>query len=140
MIKLIELSEEDPACSTLALNLMQFNQTQARAYDFLPLRLAHYDQHGSLKAGLLGATGWDWLHIDVLFVDQALWRQGIGKALVQRACADAQQRGCIGAILDTFDFQARGFYEKLGFEVFGCLEHMPRGHHRFWMRRYFSDI
>ena len=139
MIKLVELSEDDPACATLAVNLMQFNQTHARPYDFLPLRLAHYDAQGNLRAGLLGATGWGWLHIDVLFVDASVRTRGVGKALVQQACADARARGCVGALLDTFDFQARGFYQKLGFEVFGTLTDMPPGHTRFWMRQYFSD-
>ena len=139
MIKLVELSEDDPACATLAVNLMQFNQAQARPYDFLPLRLAHFDARGQLRGGLLGATGWSWLHIDVLFVDPELRQQGIGSALVQRACADAKRRGCIGAMLDTFDFQARGFYQKLGFEVFGTLENMPPGHQRFWMRSNFFE-
>ena len=32
-------------------------------------------------------------------------------------------RDCRGAWLDTFSFQARGFYERLGYRLFG-------GHHR----------
>lgn len=139
MIPIIELGEDDPACATLALNLMQFNQAQARPYDFLPLRLAYFDERRQLRAGLLGATGWGWLHIDVLFVDSDCRNRGFGSALVAHACAQAIQRGCIGAMLDTFDFQARGFYQKLGFEVFGTLADMPPGHSRYWMRRYFAE-
>jgi hypothetical protein len=38
------------------------------------------------------------------------------------------------AWLDTFSFQARGFYEKLGYEEFGQLDYPP-DHHRHFMRK-----
>jgi N-acylglucosamine-6-phosphate 2-epimerase len=83
---------------------------------------------------LLGASGWDWLHIDVLFVAPEQRRRGVGRQLVSAALQQAKQRGCLGAYLDTFDFQAKGFYQKLGFEVFAELADFPRGHTRFWLR------
>jgi hypothetical protein len=49
--------------------------------------------------------------------------------------AEAIRRGCHGAFLDTFSYQARPFYEKLGYEVFGTLEDYPPGHQRFYMRK-----
>ncbi len=131
----LELDEQHPASAVLAGKLMQFNESQARAYDFTALRLGVFDAQGNISAGLLGATGWAWLNIDILFVEPALRNCGLGRELVQRAIEIAQVRGCIGAMLDTFDFQARGFYEKQGFSVFGELANMPPGHTRYWMRR-----
>ncbi|MEA3146360.1 MAG: hypothetical protein QOI53_1859, partial [Verrucomicrobiota bacterium] len=32
-----------------------------------------------------------------------------------------------------FDFQARGFYEKNGFHVFGTIENYPIGHERYYL-------
>ena len=52
---------------------------------------------------------------------------------MKQAEALALARGCDAIFLDTFDFQAPGFYEKLGFEVFGVLPDYPRGHKRFYM-------
>lgn len=132
---IVELDEQHPACAVLAGKLMQFNESQARPYDFDALRLAIFDAQGNICAGLLGATGWAWLSIDILFVDSVLRKSGLGRELVQRAIEIARARGCIGAMLDTFDFQARGFYEKQGFSVFGELANMPPGHTRYWMRR-----
>jgi len=132
---IVELDEQHPASAMLAGKLMQFNESHARAYDFDAVRLAIFDAQGNLCGGLLGATGWSWLNIDILFVELPLRHTGLGRELVRRAIEIAQVRGCIGAMLDTFDFQARGFYEKLGFSVFGELANMPPGHTRYWMRR-----
>ncbi len=134
-LPIVELDELNPASSVLAAKLMQFNESHARPYDFVALRLAIFDQYGNIEAGLLGATGWQWLNIDIVFVDPARRNIGLGRAMVQRAIVMAQARGCIGVMLDTFDFQARGFYEKLGFVVFGELHDMPPGHRRYWLRR-----
>ena len=49
----------------------------------------------------------------------------------------ARANGCVGIWLDTYEFQARGFYEKLGFEVFGSLKDHPVGHRRFFLRKRF---
>ena len=132
---IVELDEQHPASAELAGKLMQFNESQARPYDFTALRLAIFDAQGNLSAGLLGATGWAWLNIDILFVEPSERKSGLGRELVQRAIEIARARGCIGAMLDTFDFQARGFYEKQGFSVFGELANMPPGHSRYWMQR-----
>lgn len=132
---IVELDEQHPASAVLAGKLMQFNESRARAYDFVALRLAIFDARGNLSAGLLGATGWSWLNIDILFVESTKRQSGLGRDLVRRALEISRQPGCIGAMLDTFDFQARGFYEKQGFTVFGELANMPPGHTRYWMRR-----
>jgi hypothetical protein len=44
-------------------------------------------------------------------------------------------RGCIGSFLDTFSFQARPFYEKQGYTVFGRIENFPKGHTRFLLSK-----
>jgi len=37
--------------------------------------------------------------------------------------------------LETYSFQARSFYERLGYEVFGTLDGCPRGHDKFFLRK-----
>ena len=48
------------------------------------------------------------------------------------------ERGCHSAWVDTFSFQAPGFYRKLGYEVFGELDYPP-GHKRFFLRKRLTD-
>ena len=68
-------------------------------------------------------------------MDEQARRQQLGRRLVTAMEAEATRRGCHSAYLDTFSYQARPFYEKLGYEVFGTLENYPPGHQRFYMRR-----
>jgi ribosomal protein S18 acetylase RimI-like enzyme len=92
-------------------------------------------ENGRILAGLYGATYWDWLHIKLLWVDKSLRGQGIGQRLMQMAEAEAVQRGCHAALVDTHSFQAEGFYARLGYEVFGRLEDFPLGHQRIYLQK-----
>ena len=61
--------------------------------------------------------------------------QGVGtRAHAARRGLGRATQGLIGIWLDTFEFQARGFYEKLGFTVFGTLEDHPVGSRRYFCR------
>jgi len=90
---------------------------------------------GRVVGGLVGTTVWGWLQVTQLWVDDAIRGAGHGTALMRAAEAEAVRRGCHHALLDTFDFQARGFYERLGYEVLGEVRDFPRGHTRFFMRK-----
>ena len=88
---------------------------------------------GALVGGLSGVISWGWLFVDALWVDAAARGQGVGRALLARAEAYAAEQGCHDVWLDTF--QARGFYEALGYAVFGALEAYPEGQTRHFMRK-----
>jgi ribosomal protein S18 acetylase RimI-like enzyme len=50
--------------------------------------------------------------------------------------AEARRRGLTGIWLDTWTFQAPGFYRKLGFAEVGRIPNYPPGHDRiFFMKR-----
>jgi GNAT superfamily N-acetyltransferase len=100
-----------------------------------PLTVALHDHQGTLIGGLIGDTMWGWLFVKFLWVKKDRRGFGHGAALLGRAEREAANRGCHGVYLDTFDFQARGFYEKLGYATFGCLEEFPRGHSRYFLAK-----
>ena len=92
-----------------------------------------HDAHARLCGGLSGAMSWQWLFIEALWIDPALRGRGAGRALMGQAEAHAMAQGCHSAWLDTF--QARGFYERLGYQVFGTLEDYPPGQSRSFLRK-----
>jgi len=94
-----------------------------------------YTSHHQLIAGLHASTYWQWLNIRHLWVSKSFREKGIGRQIIKLAEAEALNRGCHSSFLNTFSFQARGFYEKLGYEVFGILEDFPPGHQRLYMKK-----
>jgi GNAT superfamily N-acetyltransferase len=105
--------------------------------DWRPLNLALRAPDGTIVGGLYGATMWRWLLIDGLWVDRELRSRGLGRKLLLAGEATAIERGCVGAWLGTFDFQARGFYERLGYTVFAELAGFPPGHSHYHLRKLF---
>lgn len=97
------------------------------------------NEEGATIGGLWGKTGYGWLFVEFLAVPESLRGRDIGASLMREAERIAIQRGCVGSWLTTFTFQARGFYEKLGYSVFGALEDSPRGNVRIFMRKRFED-
>lgn len=104
-----------------------------------PYILALRDFDGEMVAGLSAETAWDAMFINDLWVAPALQGQGIGSDLMRQAEAEAHERGCRFVWLQTFSFQARGFYEKLGYRVVGTLEDYPPGQAFYTMRKDLKD-
>jgi GNAT superfamily N-acetyltransferase len=93
------------------------------------------DEIVGVVGGLYGSTSFSYLHVDLLFVPESVRGTGIGRELMMQAEAEAVRRGCHASSLDTFSFQARGFYERLGYSVFGILDDCPPGHSRFYLTK-----
>jgi GNAT superfamily N-acetyltransferase len=90
---------------------------------------------GPVIGGVYGYALFDWLFIQYLAVPPSLKGHGIGSELMGRAEAWARGRGLAGMWLDTFAFQARPFYEKLGFSLFGEINDHPRGSGRYFLHK-----
>jgi GNAT superfamily N-acetyltransferase len=93
------------------------------------------DDDGRVIGGALCEVGRGWLHISVLWVDDRHRGRGLGRQIVAETEAEARRRGCHSAYLDTFSYQARPFYEKLGYAVCGILDDYPTGHQRYFMTK-----
>jgi len=120
---------------TLIRNLVSYNDTQAEKENWRSLASFIRDDQSKIMGGLYGYTHWGWLFISHLWVIEALRRQGFGTKLVAQAELEALHRGCRRAYLDTYDFQALRFYQKMGYEVFGFLEDFPESHTRYFLQK-----
>ncbi|TCH98671.1 GNAT family N-acetyltransferase [Roseococcus sp. SYP-B2431] len=96
------------------------------------------DEGRNTIGGAIGSSYYGWLVIDLLWLPESLRGTGLGTQVMRMAEQEARARGCVGIRLDTFSFQARGFYEKLGFSVFGTLPEHPPGHTRYWLAKRFG--
>ena len=136
----MKISIEDEASPADALAVEQGLIAHATAKGIEPrnhrsLAIVLRDDAGAVAGGLLGATVWGWLHVKELWVADHCRGQHWGAKLMALAEDEAVARRCHHAFLDTFDFQALPFYERLGYTVFGSLNDFPKGHVRYFVSK-----
>ena len=88
-----------------------------------------------IAGGVIGAVHYEWFYVDLMWVREDLRGQGYGHQLLMFAEEAARARGAKHAYLDTFSFQAPGFYKKHGYQVFGELRDFPPGHTRYYLAK-----
>lgn len=101
----------------------------------LPLATVIRDQAGDIIAGATARTFGRWLQIDYFWVAECLRGQGAGSQLLMQLEDEARRRGCVEAVLDTLDFQARPFYEKHGYQVQWTMTCYPESGSRHYMTK-----
>ncbi|CAL9480036.1 GNAT family N-acetyltransferase [Streptomyces sp. enrichment culture] len=93
-----------------------------------PLHVWVLDDTGGLAGGLVGHTWATWLHVTYLWVDDGHRGAGLGSALLTEAERTARtERGCTAARVETWDFQAPGFYTKHGYDIMCVIPDYPPG-------------
>lgn len=94
------------------------------------------NQEGKLLGGIQAKrVNWGILEIELLVVFESYRHQGIASMLLHHVEKIARGHHCHIAHLDTFDFQAKDFYLKQGYSIFGILENAPKGHSRYYMKK-----
>jgi ribosomal protein S18 acetylase RimI-like enzyme len=92
--------------------------TQQR--DLPPITLFAFflrDENKQIVGGCNGANLYGCLHIDQLWISPALRGKSHGTQLMLAAENHGKEIGCTFAVVNTMDWEARGFYEKLGYQV-----------------------
>jgi GNAT superfamily N-acetyltransferase len=134
----IELTDDPPpgAFQKMWAPLLAFNEQAVGEAKSLTLAiLLKHPGTEEVIGGLWGRSLWGSLLIDIVFVPEALRGKRIGTGLLQQAEAEAVRRGCRDIWLDTYAFQARTFYQKRGFTVFGQLEGPAPIFPRFFLKK-----
>ena len=130
--------EEDPDpldIDALGTGLREHSQPITTVPGFKPLAVFARDDAGTVLGGIFALHNWNWLQINYVWVAEPLRGTGLGHRLLVAIEDAGRARGCTRAHLDTFSFQARPFYERHGYEVFGTLDDYPPGEQRFYLRK-----
>jgi len=126
----------DRAQAIIRTGLSDYNLEQAGYRDARTLAVLVSDPDTQeVIGGLLGRTSMGLLFIDLFFVPESLRRHGVGSRVIRAAEDEAVRRGGSRAILFTVTFQARGFYERQGYQALGRIECDPPGHTRICMTK-----
>jgi len=115
---------------------------QTRAYnrrftqrDVRSLCVFAREPDGSIVGGLSGMTYWQYLEVSYLWVSDAHRGCGYATKLMAAAESEARARGCRHAHVDTFSFQALGFYLRMGYREFGRLSGFAGKYDRHFLHK-----
>ena len=133
-IKVVE-NPDRSVWSVIAQGLREFNTQKAGEDHAKELCIVLYSPDQQIVGGVIAEIYWDWLFINVMWVKEELRGNGFGEKLLKSAEEEASKLGAKHAFLDTFTFQAPGFYEKNGYSAFGKLEDFPPGHQRVFYKK-----
>lgn len=100
--------------------------------DFSALVIGH---DGGVIGGLVASSRWGGFHIEMVALPTVLRGKGVGSKLLELAEQEARRRNCFHMLLDTQAFQAKPFYERHGFEVFGQIDGPAPYYPRFFMQK-----
>lgn len=140
MNKNLKITVSTPADNDYIDNkIVEFNNKQVpftQSEPFINLNFVIKDSASNIVGGILAAAYcWRILYINVLWIDDKYRNQRYGSALLEHVEAQAKKIGCTLTHLDTFDFQAKDFYLRHGYEVFGTLDDCPPGHKKYFMKK-----
>ncbi|EOH99347.1 hypothetical protein UAW_00497 [Enterococcus haemoperoxidus ATCC BAA-382] len=112
---------------TNLIKLLSENQEEEKnvpAEKNLPFSLALYDNE--LYIGGITANKWmNATHISLLAINKNYRGKGYGLQLLKKAETFAIDSGSSLITINTQDYQAKNFYEKYGYQVFGQLVDTP---------------
>ena len=134
----IILTDAPDAADTkvIADDLRAYNSSQAGYDDYRPLAVFVTDPaSGKVIGGLDGGSYHGQLRVDRFFLPEGLRRGRLGGRLWAMAKEEGRRRGCTRIALNTLEIQARGFYEKQGYETAATLDCDPPGVTRYLMSK-----
>ncbi|WP_154750160.1 N-acetyltransferase [Planomicrobium sp. YIM 101495] len=92
-----------------------------------PINIIVSDNNKNWIGGLNADVYWGWMEINDFWFHESYRGKGIGGQLLDKAEKVAREKGAKKALLTTFEFQARSFYENKGYQVVGEVKDYPPG-------------
>ena len=126
----------DAAIKEFVVNGIDFHNIAATGHSaYYPAHFILRGDRDEVLGGLLGQVWGLWLHVNFLWVAEPARGAGNATRLMRAAEDYAIERDCVGAYLNTYSFQAAGFYRKLGYRIVGTIEGFPPGHEYHLLRK-----
>lgn len=131
----IEEDREDIVLKTLTEGMRAFNRASVPDLFSRKITAAVRDAAGAVRGGAVGRLAGDSMCVEIVWNDEGARSHGLGRRAMLALEAEAKKSGAREAWLYTMSFQAKPFYEKLGYRQFAELDWLNGAHKRHFMRK-----
>ncbi|EPY2281166.1 GNAT family N-acetyltransferase [Clostridium sporogenes] len=136
---IIRESSSEKDADLIVDRIVEYNLSKVHGKQEVPLLSINRvieDTNGEIIAGILSKMYcWNCIYIDALWVKEEYRKDKLGTKLLKEIEKIAKEKDCHLIHLDTFDFQAKDFYIRHGYEIFGVLDQCPENHKRYFMKK-----
>ncbi len=131
----LEDDTDDAVLKGLMAGMRAFNTAAVPGLVAHRITAAIRDAEGGLHGGVVGRLAGDSVYIEVVWNDDTVRGSGLGRETMRLVEDRARDLGAREAWLYTMSFQAKPFYEKLGYRQFAELSWLDGRHARHFMRK-----
>jgi GNAT superfamily N-acetyltransferase len=131
----LEADADDEVLKALTAGMKAFNGAAVPDLASHKIVAAIRDDAGRVVGGVIGRLAADSVYMEIVYNDDSVRGTGMGREMMLLCEAEAKRLGAREAWLYTMSFQAKPFYEKLGYTQFAELEWLGGAHKRHFMRK-----
>jgi GNAT superfamily N-acetyltransferase len=131
----LETDADDTVSRGIMDGLRAFNIEAVPGVQFHKIVSAIRGEDGALHGGVVGRLAGDSVYLDIVWNDDGVRGTGLGREMMTLAENEARRLGAREAWLYTMSFQAKPFYEKLGYTQFAELDWLDGKYKRHFMRK-----
>lgn len=133
----IEETTNNEVASILFEGIKSYNESKIGEYTRNPFTIyAKSRDNNKIMGGCDGHITGIYCYVHRFWVDIEYRKKGIGRALLHELENYAKKKHCQSVSLDTAAFQAKEFYEKLGYSVVSIVDGIIfPGYEQYFMRK-----
>ncbi|MCW8407512.1 GNAT family N-acetyltransferase [Legionella sp. PATHC035] len=130
-----DFKENDVVSKIIYDNLKKFNESIIGNYEAKPFIIHAQNEVSEVLGGIKGDIFGTLCRVFTVWIHEQYRRQGLGRELFDQLDVFAKENHCQMIQLDTAEFQAKGFYEKLGYQVIATLPNNFMGYTSYILRK-----
>jgi len=135
MRAVLEDDADEAVQRALIAGMREFNAQATGGLQSHKIAAAVRGEDGALHGGVIGRLAGDSVYMEIVWNDDTVRGTGLGREMMLLAEDRARALGAREAWLYTMSFQAKPFYEKLGYTQFAELPWLGGVHKRHFMRK-----
>ncbi|MCE7568200.1 GNAT family N-acetyltransferase [Aliivibrio fischeri] len=91
------------------------------------------NDENEIIGGIQASVVWSYCVLELLWLSEETRGSGIGSKLMTELELFSKEKGLHQIRTETLDFQAKPFYEKNGYRVYGEINDSPKGHTTYFL-------